>query len=203
MTIKERRLRPLFFTKIFANQKFFVLYLYQSEKRKCIKMQKVEFEKVTTKTQLEDMSELATKILKAYYDPIVGEEINGAMLKSFQSVEGINKEIEEGGEYYFVTHEGARIGFVAVEPKKEYYYLSKFYLLEEYRGKGLASQMFSFVKEKALKSGYDKIILNVNAANADTIARYKHFGFVVKKDIQRQVGEDMYVHDYVMQNDIA
>ena len=33
MTIKERRLRPLFFTKIFANQKFFVLYLYQSEKK--------------------------------------------------------------------------------------------------------------------------------------------------------------------------
>lgn len=166
-------------------------------------MEKVEFEKVASQAQLEDMSSLATKILKAYYDPIVGEEINGAMLKSFQSVEGISKEIQEGGEYFFVTLKGERIGFVAVEPKKEYYYLSKFYLLEEYRGRGLASKMFAFVKDKALKAGYDKIILNVNAANSDTIERYKHFGFVVKEDIQRNVGKDMYVHDYVMQNDIA
>lgn len=166
-------------------------------------MEKINFEKVENKTQLEDMSALATKILKAYYDPIVGEKINGAMLKSFQSVEGISKEIEEGGEYYFVTLGEKRVGFVAVEPKKDYYYLSKFYLLEEFRGRGLASQMFAFVKDKALKCGYGKIILNVNAANADTIARYKHFGFVVKKDIQRQVGDGMFVHDYVMQNDIA
>lgn len=166
-------------------------------------MQKIQFEKVENKNQLEDMSKLATKILKAYYDPIVGEKINGAMLKAFQSVEGIGKEIKEGGEYYFVKLDDERIGFVAIEPKKEYMYLSKFYLLEEYRGKGLASQMFAFVKHNALECGLKKIILNVNAANSDTIERYKHFGFVVKDDIQRSVGEGMYVHDYVMQNDIA
>lgn len=166
-------------------------------------MEKVEFEKAQDKKQIEDMSELATNILKEYYDPIVGEKINGAMLRSFQSVEGISKEISEGGEYYFVTLGGERIGFVAVEPKKEYYYLSKFYLIASYRGKGFASQMFAFVKDKALKSGYVKIILNVNAANADTIERYKHFGFEVKDEIHRHVGDGMYVHDYVMQNDIA
>lgn len=166
-------------------------------------MEKVEFEKVQSNQQLIDVSDMATKILKEYYDPIVGEEINGVMLKSFQSVEGISKEIAEGGEYYFVLNGEKRIGFVAVENKKDYFYLSKFYLLEEYRGKGYASQMFAFVKQKAIDAGKNNIILYVNAANSDTIARYKHFGFEFKEDVKRQVGENMFVHDYIMQNKLA
>lgn len=166
-------------------------------------MEKVNFEKVETKQQLYDMSEMATKILKEYYDPIVGEEINGVMLKSFQSVEGISKEIDEGGEYYFVRLNDQRIGFLAIEAKKDYMYLSKFYLLGSQRGKGYASQMFEFIKQKTTEAGKDNIILYVNAANEDTIARYKHFGFVIKEDVKRKVGDDMYVHDYIMQNKLA
>lgn len=166
-------------------------------------MEKLDFELVKSHEQIKDMSDMATKILKAYYDPIVGEKINGVMLKSFQSVEGISKEINEGGEYYFVLNGKKRIGFVAVENKKDYFYLSKFYLLEEYRGKGYASQMYNFVRQKAIQANQNKIILYVNAANSDTIARYKHFGFEIREDVQRNVGDDMFVHDYIMQNNLA
>lgn len=158
----------------------------------------MEFKKVTSKQDVAMASGFATAIMKEHYDPIVGVEINEHMLRKYQSIEGIAAEIEEGAEYYFVVLEGENIGFVAIDAKEDYMYLSKFYLAKQFRGKGYANLMMDFVKKQSAKRGLDKIQLNVNAANENTIETYKHFGFLVIEDITRQVGKGYAVRDYVM-----
>lgn len=158
----------------------------------------MEFVKVNSQEDIETMSALATKIMKEHYDPIVGSEVNDHMLKKYQSVEGITAEISDGAEYFFVKSDGKNVGFIATDAKEDYMYLSKFYLDKEYRGKGLASEMMSFVKEKTAQIGLPYIMLNVNADNCNTVARYRHFGFDVVEEIMRQVGGGYAVHDYVM-----
>lgn len=166
-------------------------------------MQKIQLIMVESKQQLIEMSKLATKILKEHYDPIVGEETNSHMLKKYQSVEGIEKEIKEGAKYYFAQLDNQIIGFLAIQPKEGYMYLSKFYLLKEYRGQGLSSLMFDFVKEQTKDCGLNNIRLNVNAGNNNTIDTYKHFGFWIIEDIRKDVGDGYCVHDYVMQCNIC
>ncbi|MDE6276278.1 MAG: GNAT family N-acetyltransferase [Clostridia bacterium] len=156
------------------------------------------FNKVNTNQDIEQMSRLATSIMKKHYDPIVGSKTNDHMLEKYQSVRGITDEINGGAEYYFVSLDGANIGFVAVDAKADYLYLSKFYLAIEYRGKGYASPMMAFVKDYAKARGLKMIKLNVNADNTNTVGAYKHFGFEAVEEYQRDVGEGFFVHDYVM-----
>ena len=158
----------------------------------------MEFVKINSKADVEKMSKLATKIMKEHYDPIVGSEVNDHMLKKYQSVEGITLEIQEGAEYFFVRDDGADIGFIAIDAKQDYMYLSKFYLAKEFRGRGLATQMMDFVKDRTAKGGFAYIKLNVNADNCKTVATYRHFGFDVVEEIMRGVGDGYAVHDYVM-----
>ncbi|MDE6474384.1 MAG: GNAT family N-acetyltransferase [Clostridia bacterium] len=154
--------------------------------------------KVNTNQDIEKMSRLATDIMKKHYDPIVGSATNDYMLEKYQSVRGITQEINDGAEYYFVDLDGESIGFVAVDAKEDYLYLSKFYLDIDHRGKGYASQMMAFVKDCAKSRGLNKIKLNVNADNLNTVAVYKRFGFEVVEEYQRAVGDGYSVHDYVM-----
>ena len=162
-------------------------------------MKEVNLIKMQTLEQLKQMSELATAILKEHYDPIVGEKTNDHMLKKYQSVKGIKEEVDGGAEYYFAQLDGSSIGFVAIDAKSEYLYLSKFYLAKKYRGRGYSSAMMCFVKQQAIASGLNKIRLNVNAANSNTIDTYRHFGFEVVEELQKDVGDGFSVHDYVME----
>ncbi|MDE7209567.1 MAG: GNAT family N-acetyltransferase [Clostridia bacterium] len=158
----------------------------------------IKLNKVNTSQDIEQMSRLATRIMKKHYDPIVGSATNDHMLEKYQSVRGITKEINGGAEYYFVDLDAENIGFVAVDPKEDYLYLSKFYLDLNYRGKGYASEMMAFVKDYAKSRGLNKIKLNVNADNRNTVEVYKRFGFEVIEEYQRDVGDGFSVHDYVM-----
>ena len=165
-------------------------------------MQEIRLIKMQTKEQLAEMSALATSVLREHYDPIVGKKTNDHMLEKYQSVRGIKEECDLGAEYYFSTLGGKNIGFVAIDAKRDYLYLSKFYLVKEYRGHGYSSIMMDFVKKQAVEKGKSSIRLNVNAANENTIATYRHFGFDVIQELQKDVGDGFSVHDYVMQCNI-
>ncbi|MDE6884486.1 MAG: GNAT family N-acetyltransferase [Clostridia bacterium] len=159
----------------------------------------VELIRIKSSEEISKVSKLAMEIMKEHYDPIVGSEVNDHMLKKFQSVEGITAEMEDGAEYYFVNANGEHVGFVAVQPKEDYLYLSKFYLAKRHRGKGYAKDMMAFVKDRAKSCNLDSIMLNVNADNAATVETYRHFKFEIVEEIWREVGEGYCVHDYVMQ----
>ncbi len=58
--------------------------------------------------------------------------------------------------------------------------------------------MMAFVRDYAKSRGLNKIKLNVNADNLNTVAVYKRFGFEAVEEYQRDVGNGFSVHDYVM-----
>lgn len=162
-------------------------------------MNMLEFINAKTHTDIETVSALATEIMQEHYDPIVGKEINAHMLAKYQSVEGICEEIKDGAEYFFVRADGANVGFLAIAPKDGFMYLSKFYLAKKYRGNGYSKDMMMFVKARAEKCGLNKITLNVNADNGNTVSVYRRFRFEIVEEIYRDVVGGYCVHDYVMQ----
>lgn len=145
------------------------------------------------------LSKLAAGIVKKYFDPIIGPDQNDYMIEKFLSTDSIIGQLEEGYWYYFVQAEqGEDIGFLAFYPKEESMYLSKFYLKEEARGKGLSRKMLKFVVKAARKEGLTEIRLNVNKNNS-AVKAYKSLGFEKVAERKKDIGNGFYMDDFVFE----
>ena len=90
------------------------------------------------------------------------------MLLNFQSRESIMEQIQkEGFLYYLIYQEDQPIGYFSIMPKvagKELF-LSKIYILAEYRGQGLGQQALHYMESLAQKNGMTQFTLSVNKNN--------------------------------------
>ena len=143
-----------------------------------------------------EMSEMATTIIKDYYDPIIGPEQNDYMIKMFQSVDALKEQLEKGYRYYFIREDDRNIGFVAFYPRDKALYLSKLYLYKDERGKGYAKGILDFLKTQASEIGLIRIELNVNKHN-DTRFIYEKLGFEIAWAENNDIGNGFYMDDYV------
>ncbi|MBR4557767.1 MAG: GNAT family N-acetyltransferase [Clostridiales bacterium] len=147
--------------------------------------------------EIKQMSEMATDILRDYYDPIIGKEQNDYMLNMFQSVASIRDQLAHGYHYYFVRDDdGKNLGFFAFYPRGNALYLSKFYLYKDQRGKGYARSILEFLKAQAKELDLGRIELNVNRNN-DTRFIYEKLGFTVAWEEKNDIGNGFYMDDYV------
>ena len=150
------------------------------------------------------LSDFAGKIVREHFDPIIGPDQNSYMIARFQSAEAIHEQIVSGGyRYYIVQADGCWAGFIAFYPRGEQMYLSKFYLNQAFRGRGIAGKMFGFIREQTVKEGLSAIFLNVNRFNSDVISVYHHFGFHCVRMEQNDIGNGFIMDDYVMEYPIA
>ena len=158
----------------------------------------IEIKKIS-EDEIPILSELATSILREHFDPIIGKAQNDYMLEKFQSISAIKEQFKKGYLYYWVKFENKNIGFLAFYPVENKLYLSKFYLLKEYRGKKISRKMLEFLvnyaKDKKLKSIY----LNVNKHNDLAINVYKHLGFIIIREEKNDIGNGFYMDDFVFE----
>lgn len=147
---------------------------------------------------IKELSDLATKIVKEHFDPIIGAAQNDYMINMFQSVPAITEQLENGYQYYLVRDiNGIKIGFLAFYPRKEDLYLSKMYLLKDQRGKGIAKDMLQFVIQQTKRHGFSSIILNVNKNNDIAITAYEKMGFKKIRAEKNHIGNGFYMDDWV------
>lgn len=147
------------------------------------------------------MSQMATLILRDYYDPILGKEQNDYMLEKFQSVNAIKEQLKEGYQYFFVKDNDIDLGFVAFYPKEDFLYLSKFYLYKEARGKGYARGILDFLISETKKLNLKGIELNVNKYNV-TCKIYEKLGFRRIRSEKNDIGQGYFMDDYVYFYDV-
>ena len=150
------------------------------------------------------LSDFAGKIVREHFDPIIGPEQNSYMIARFQSAEAIHGQIATGGYRYYIVESGEDwAGFIAFYPRGERMYLSKFYLNQAFRGRGIAGKMFGFIREQTVKEGLSAIFLNVSRFNSDVISVYHHFGFHCVRMEQNDIGNGFIMDDYVMEKWVA
>ncbi len=152
---------------------------------------------LSNRNQVLLLSQLASRVVKEYYDPILGAEQNDYMIWRFQSVEAIDEQLAGGYDYYLVWEDRKTpIGFLAFYLRKEDLYLSKLYLQKESRGKGYAREMLDFIIRQAKEKKREKVTLNVNRFNP-TIKIYEKMGFVQVREEKIDIGGGYYMDDYV------
>ena len=159
----------------------------------------IAVKKVDLLTEIEQISSLAREIWQEHYTSIIGAEQVEYMLSNFQSVTAIEKQIQDGYEYYLLIYNGASVGYMSYGVESNYIFLSKIYVLSSSRGRGIGKKAIEYVVESAKKSQLDFIRLTVNKHNLQSIAAYKKIGFIVASEQVKPIGNGFVMDDYVLE----
>jgi len=159
-------------------------------------------QRVTTPRDIDAVAALAHEVWNQHFPPIIGQEQVDYMLDKFQSVPAITRQIREGGyEYYLIVDEDERAGYLALVADDEdggSLQLSKLYLKQSCRGRGLGRTVLAWIEEECVPRGVRELWLTINKENADSIAFYQRVGFAITGPIVTDIGGGFAMDDYRM-----
>jgi ribosomal protein S18 acetylase RimI-like enzyme len=144
------------------------------------------------------IAELADVIWREHYIPITGIGQVEHMLKKHQSSEAIANQVEEGFEYYSINYDEILVGYISILKEDKVLFLSKIYVLSDYRGKKIGKTAMQFIYDKANKYGCKTIRLTVNKNNANAINVYEKLGFINRGGVIKDIGNGFIMDDYKM-----
>ena len=162
--------------------------------------------RVFLEEEAEALARLAAEIWTEHYTPIIGAEQVAYMLENYQSAARIASDIQDEGYHYYIAEDldaGKPVGYSAMYLTDDCMFLSKLYVLRDYRGQGIARRFFDLLISMCHTAGKDKIELHVNIHNASSIAVYEKMGFVTTGDLQTDIGGGFIMDDHVMVYTIA
>ncbi|HEX3077551.1 MAG TPA: GNAT family N-acetyltransferase [Lachnospiraceae bacterium] len=158
------------------------------------------FEKVENSNQIKDVASLGTAIWHEHYASILSADQIDYMVEKFQSELAVQKQIEENNyTYYMMIVEERLAGYIGFVLEEDSVFLSKLYLAKSFRGRGIASKAFEFLKGIAKGNGKSRIWLTVNRYNKESIHVYEKKGFIKVKEQVTDIGNGYVMDDYVME----
>lgn len=156
---------------------------------------------VKTEHEIKIVEKLAREIWNQHYLPIIGKEQVDYMLNKYQSFDAIKNSIDSGYIYYIAYHNQKPCGYCAIK-KDRGIFLSKFYVLESYRGLGLGKAMLNTIFEYADAVKEKRIWLTCNKYNLASLAAYKKMGFDIIDEIVTDIGSGFVMDDYVLEKEM-
>ena len=153
---------------------------------------------------LRAVSSVAESVWMESYSGVVPDDQICYMLRKFQTYESLRSQVDEGYIYDALYVNGRIQGFVGYADvrDRDHVFLSKLYILKEARGHGYSGMLFSRVEEYAKGLGKKSIQLTVNRNNANAVAVYRHHGFRIIAEMDKDIGCGYLMNDYVMELDI-
>ncbi len=159
----------------------------------------VEFIKVE-KDNIKDLAAFAKDIWFEYWHSIITLGQIYYMVNRFQSEMALTEQIErENYTYYFIVENGQKIGYFGYYPNNDHIFLSKFYMVKDYRGKGFGKIAFEKIKEITKENNFNKIQLTVSKQNFKSHAIYEKWGFKTLHPLVTRIGNGYEMDDYLME----
>ena len=148
---------------------------------------------------IDTIREMAHRIWRAHYPDIIGTEQVEYMLRLLYSEETLHRHITHDGQTFWLVRsdEGAVAGFLAIGREADgAYFLHKFYIDNEQRGRGLGARVF----ERLLAEYPDlrELRLTVNRRNYKSINFYFKLGFVIEQCVEIPIGRGFVMDDFRM-----
>lgn len=162
----------------------------------------INFKAIKDRQEILEVEAMASEIWREYYVPIIGKDQVAYMLKKYQSYPAMLEQIDQGYRYFFIQDQVRKIGYLSVKPENESLFLSKIYLLKDFRGMGIGKSALQWVVKTALDEGSHKVRLTVNKDNKIAIDAYEKFGFKNTGGKIFDIGEGFVMDDYVMVLDL-
>ena len=159
-----------------------------------------EIRPVTTESEIKAIEILGKQIWNQHYVPIIGQGQVDYMLNKFQSISALTDQIENQKYYYFMIFNNHTLtGYIGLQDRKETLFLSKIYVTDNVRGKGIGKMAVDFCVDFARKNRFSRIELTVNKNNVVAITAYQKFGFKKIDAIVTDIGGGYVMDDYVFE----
>lgn len=163
----------------------------------------INFEEVVTNEQIKILSDTANIVWHEAYEGIVSVSQIDYMIEKFQSFNSIFEAINKDHYlYYLIKVDDNVAGYIGLHEEEEKMFLSKLYILKEYRGKGVSSKTFEFIENLAKEKQLKSVWLTVNKNNNHAIDVYKHKGFVIIRKQVADIGNGFVMDDFVFEKNI-
>lgn len=160
----------------------------------------INFEPVKTEEQIKILADTATVIWHEAFKNIITLAQIEYMIEKFQSFNSLSDAINKNNYlYYLIKNDNDVVGYTGLHEENEKLFLSKLYILKEYRGKQVASKTFEFIENLAKNKNLKSVWLTVNRNNSHAIEVYKHKGFVVTRTQVADIGNGFVMDDYVFE----
>ncbi len=160
----------------------------------------IEITVANTKSDYILIEKLADIIWRKHYIPITGIGQVEHMLKKYQSAEAIAKQIgDDGFEYFILSYEKQAVGYISIKKEETQLFLSKIYVLSDFRGKKIGKTAMQFIENKAKEYELKTIMLTVNKNNTNTIKAYEKLGFINVRALVKDIGDGYVMDDYQME----
>jgi GNAT superfamily N-acetyltransferase len=148
---------------------------------------------------IQTIAALAREIWGQHYTPIIGAAQVKYMVDNFQSEKAVEADIASGYVYTVAYREGTPCGYSAIRFDPDVLFLSKLYVLQAFRGKGIAQAMLRAACEAARQYSLTCIRLTCNKYNTGSLSAYARMGFVRTADIVTDIGGGFVMDDYVLE----
>ena len=163
----------------------------------------MNFEQVVTEKQIKKLAETANIVWHEAYKEIVSLSQIDYMIEKFQSVNALTEAINKNNYlYYLIKFNNNVAGYIGLHEEEGKLFLSKLYILKEYRGKGISSKTFEFIENLAKEKNLKSVWLTVNKNNNHAIDVYKHKGFVIIRKQVADIGNGFVMDDYVFEKNL-
>lgn len=162
----------------------------------------IALERVRSQSQIDSLCRIARQVWHLTYDGLVPEGQVEYMLDRFQSDRAVKDQMANlNYRYYMIVCDGRDAGFVGFSPRyegREEMFLSKVYLLPEFRGRGAVKKAFALVEDETRREGLKRIRLTVNKGNLHAAEVYRHYGFYTAELAETDIGGGYIMDDYIM-----
>jgi len=145
------------------------------------------------------IEQLASVIWREHYIPITGEGQVEHMLEKYQSATAISNQVKDGFLYFIMYYDEIPTGYLSIKKENDRLFLSKIYVLKEYRGNKIGKTAMLFIEDKAKALDCSKVVLTVNKNNTNSILAYEKFGFKNLGSVIKDIGKGFVMDDYKME----
>lgn len=161
------------------------------------------FEQVKTEKQIKILANTANVVWHEAYKEIIAVSQIDYMIEKFQSFNPLFEAINKNNYlYYLIKADNNVAGYTGLHEEDGKMFLSKLYILKEYRGKSISSKTFEFIENLAKEKNLKSVWLTVNKNNNHAIEVYKHRGFVLIRKQVADIGNGFIMDDYVFEKNL-
>jgi diamine N-acetyltransferase len=141
---------------------------------------------------------LARRIVPDFYAPYFERETAEYLVESAHTAEALEALAGRGYRHYLIESGEAAVGYFSLLEEGAMMLLSHFYLLEEYRGRGLGQEAMDFIHLEAETIGVQKIELFVLRRNKGAVGLYQKNGYIFAAEVMTRLGNGALLKDYLM-----
>lgn len=146
--------------------------------------------------------EVSENVWKQHYASIISQEQINYMYPRMYSYEAIHEQMRNAHQFYIIVDNKKPLGFISMQLDTDCIHIPKLYVAIPAQGRGIGRMLIEQAKKVAQAQGVQKIRLNVNRFNTNSIAFYKKVGFSIIQDID--IPLDRFVlEDHIMELQVS